>query len=82
MSTPLKSPRLIELRDSDLLVLMSDHSGAYIYANDSFLKLRNWRWEDIKGTQTAKSHLDGNPTRDDAACRHLDSRVTIRTRHR
>jgi aerotaxis receptor len=61
MSTSLKSSRLIELQDSDLLVLMSDHSGAYIYANDAFLKMRNWRWEDIKGTQTAKSHLDGNP---------------------
>jgi aerotaxis receptor len=61
MSTSLNNPREFELQDSDLLVLMNDHAGNFLYANDAFLRYRNWRWEDIKGTSTTQAHFDGNP---------------------
>ena len=55
------APREIELGESDLLVLMGDPAGNYMYANESFLKIRNWQWSDLKGTSVAKQHGDGNP---------------------
>lgn len=60
MSQP-HTPREIELADSDLLVLMGDHAGRYVYANAAFLNIRNWKWSELKGTPTTKGNLDGNP---------------------
>jgi aerotaxis receptor len=61
MSEQNRVPREIELGESDLLVLTGDAAGNYAYANETFLKIRNWQWSDIKGTPTAKEKNDGNP---------------------
>src|SRR5712671_3185791 len=61
MSPAFQSSREIELGESDLLVSISDSAGNYSYANEAFLKIRNWNWEDIKGTTASREKSDGNP---------------------
>jgi aerotaxis receptor len=61
MSSTSHTPREIELGDSDLLVSISDSAGKYTYANEAFLKIRNWKWEDVKGRESARERSDGNP---------------------
>ncbi|HTE39878.1 MAG TPA: methyl-accepting chemotaxis protein [Steroidobacteraceae bacterium] len=51
----------IALGDSDLLVSISDSAGNYAYANEAFLAIRHWKWEDIKGTSSSTERSDGNP---------------------
>jgi aerotaxis receptor len=61
MSSSLHKPREIELGESDLLVSISDSTGNYAYANDTFLRIRAWKWADIKGTPSTREKSDGNP---------------------
>jgi aerotaxis receptor len=55
------SSREIVLGDSDLLVSISDSANHYAYANEAFLKIRNWKWEDIQGQSSSQERSDGNP---------------------
>jgi len=61
MSSSVPISREIELGESDLLVSISDSAGNYTYANEAFLKIRNWKWENIKGTSSSREKSDGNP---------------------
>jgi aerotaxis receptor len=61
MSLSAHTSREIELGESDLLVSISDSAGNYAYVNESFLRIRNWKWEDIKGTSSSQEKSDGNP---------------------
>lgn len=61
MSSSSHTSREISLGDSDLLVIISDHASNYAYANEAFLKLRNWTWDEIKGTPTSRERSIGNP---------------------
>src|SRR6266404_2926384 len=60
MSSAFQPSREIELADSDLLVSINDSAGNYSYANEAFLKIRNWQWDDTKGT-ASREKSDGNP---------------------
>src|SRR5512144_653520 len=61
MSSSTHTPREIELGESDLLVSISDSAGNYVYSNEAFLKIRNWQWDEIKGTSSSRERSDGNP---------------------
>jgi aerotaxis receptor len=50
-----------ELADSDLLVLMSDQVGSFVYANPSYLNARGYEWSELKGTPSSRDLRNDNP---------------------
>jgi aerotaxis receptor len=50
------------IADTDLLVLMGDPTGAFLYANPAYLKASGYEWSELKGTQSAKMLHKDNPS--------------------
>ncbi|MGY4829785.1 methyl-accepting chemotaxis protein [Sphaerotilaceae bacterium SBD11-9] len=47
--------------DSDLLVLMGDQAGNFMYANPAYLRASGYEWSELKGTQSARMLHKDNP---------------------
>src|SRR6218665_2465196 len=47
--------------DSDLLVLLSDQIGNFLYANPAYLKASGYTWDELKGSPAARMMDKENP---------------------
>ncbi len=75
MTETTSTLRGYEIDESDLLVLLADQAGNFLYANPSYLKASGYEWSELKGIPSAKMMHKDNP-----AQVMMDMIVTIRGR--
>ena len=56
-----QTPKEYVIDESDLLVLMGDQAGNFLYANPAYLKASGYEWAELKGTQSARMLHKDNP---------------------
>jgi aerotaxis receptor len=61
MTDKKNAPREYVVENGELLVLLADAAGNFLYANPAYLKASGYDWADIKGTESARMMHRDNP---------------------